>query len=63
MVEIGLEELKGLGGDMETGLRVATFRNQGSAHVRGRGVGDVDLLDTVLIGVGILGTDGIAERE
>lgn len=63
MVEIGLEELKGLGGDMETGLRVATFRNQGPAHVRGCGVGYVDLLDTVLIGVGILGADGIAERE
>ena len=64
VVEIGLKELKGLGGDMETGRGVTIFRNQGPAHVRGgRGVGDVDLLNTVLIGVGILGADGAAERE
>ena len=62
--EVGLEELKGLGGDMETRRGVVIFCNQSPAYVRGRrGVLNVDLLNTVLIGVGVLGADGIAERK
>lgn len=66
VVEIGLAEQKGLGGDTEADSG-SSFSGIGALPTFVDVDVDVewrrDLLDRVLICVGILGPDGVAERE